>query len=88
MEHITTAYGQVTLERLVEVYNLYKKHESRKAEKRKEFLQTEEGKQYNRERAKSYYERNKDAIRVKARSKYVKKVDQPQAQPPQESPVA
>lgn len=75
MDPITTEYGTVTLERLIEVYNLYKKHENRKAEKRKEFLQTPEGKQYNRQRSKSYYERNKDVIREKARSKYVKKAD-------------
>lgn len=87
MEPISTDFGNVTLERLVEVYNIYKKHENRKAEKRKEFLQTEEGKKYNRDRAKSYYERNKDVIREKAKSRYVKKADQP-TQPAQETPVA
>lgn len=75
MDSIPTEYGNVSLERLVEVYNIYKKHENRKNEKRKEFLQTPEGKEYNRQRAKSYYERNKEAIREKVRSKYVKKAD-------------
>ena len=84
MDSIPTEYGNVTLERLLEVYHSYKKQENRKNEKRKEFLQTPEGKEQNRQRAKSYYERNKEVIREKARSKYIKKADRQAA----ESPVA
>jgi hypothetical protein len=67
---IPTDYGDVPLHMLVHRYEAYKVQELKHREKRMEFLQTEEGKQYNRDHAKSYYERNKALVRAKAKKRY------------------
>jgi hypothetical protein len=66
----TTDYGDISLDRLIHVYNIYRASELRKQAKRFEFFQTDEGKTINRARSKSYYERNKEKVREKNKSRY------------------
>lgn len=73
METVPTSYGDISIERLRHLYETYKRNEDKKAEKRKVFLQTEEGKVWNRQRAKEYYEKNRETIKAKAKAKYVPK---------------
>jgi len=83
MSTVTTAYGEVSLDTLIHNYEVYRSLDKRRQEKRREFLQTEEGKKYNRERAKAYYERNKEKVREKNRNRYTAKHhgEQPTAAP-------
>lgn len=67
---ITTEHGEVPLSRLVHVYNVYMAGEKRKAEKRKEFLQTDEGKAWNRVKYKCYYDKNKEKVNEKNKARY------------------
>ena len=73
METVSTSFGDVPIEKLRHLYETYKQNEEKKAEKRRAFLQTEEGKIQNRKRAKEYYERNRDVIKAKAKAKYIPK---------------
>lgn len=70
---VKTSYGDVTLERLVHVYELYRASELRKQAKRMEFNQTEEGKALNRTRYKAYYERNREKVNEKNKARYMVK---------------
>ena len=70
---VATQYGDVPLEKLIHHYAVYREQEKKKAEKRNEFNQTEEGKELNRSRAKSYYERNRELILAKRKAKYIQK---------------
>jgi len=65
-----TDYGKVSREELVRVYHLWKKMIAKNVEKRNEFNQTEQGKELNRERAKMYYERNREKILLKRKAQY------------------
>ena len=56
----------VTLEKLVA---MYEKRQT-KLEKRKEFYMTEQGKAYNRAKAKEYYDAHKEEIAVKSKARY------------------
>lgn len=56
----------VSLEQVMKVYNDYK----RRNEERSKWFQTEEGKAYNRMKAKEYYSRNKDKISEKRAKRY------------------
>lgn len=65
-----TEYGDIPLDRLIHVYNVYRASELRKQAKRYEFFQTDEGKALNRSRSKSYYERNKEKVKEKNKARY------------------
>ena len=73
---IETNYGKVPLERLVQVYETYRTQEAKKAEKKKAYLQTEEGKEWNRKHSREYYAKNKERIKAKAKARYVPKKPQ------------
>ena len=64
-----TNYGKVSLETLIRVYHIYKKQAENHKERRKEYLQSDEGKIWNRQKAKNYYERNKEKIMEKRKLK-------------------
>lgn len=69
---IPTAYGEIPVERLITAFNATQRH----AERKREWLQTDEGKAYNRQRAKTYYENNKGIVLEKrARNYEVKKTE-------------
>ena len=70
---IQTSLGSVSLERLIKVYEMYTTSAEKKYEQRLEWLKTEEGKQYNRAKAKAYYEKNKEKVRAKNLARYVHK---------------
>jgi hypothetical protein len=63
---VKTAYGDIALETLVQVYETSRRHN----EKRGEWFKTEEGKAYQRQKAKEYYERNKDKVLQKRAEAY------------------
>jgi hypothetical protein len=63
---VNTTYGQVPLDELVKAYEQKKKSNDAKLE----WYKTEEGKQYNRKKAKEYYERNKEKVLAKAAERY------------------
>lgn len=90
-----TAFGDVPIKTLVETYEAKKRAELKSKERKRSYLQTEEGKAKNRARAKAYYEKNKEAVRARVLSKYVHKrprktqpEDPPAAPPAQETPAA
>jgi hypothetical protein len=56
----------VTLEHLVQMYTKQKEH----LKKRKEWFKTEEGREYNRQKAAVYYDRNKERVLAKAKTRY------------------
>ena len=56
----------VTLEQLVQIYNKQKEHLA----KRREWFKTEEGREYNRQKAAGYYDRNKEKVLAKAKTRY------------------
>jgi hypothetical protein len=63
---IKTSYGEVPLSTLISSYEQRKDWDKKKLE----WLQTEEGKQYNRQNAKNYYEQHKEEILKKRADKY------------------
>jgi hypothetical protein len=63
---VTTTYGQVPLEELVKAYEQKKKITDAKLE----WYKTDAGKEYNRRKAKEYYERNKEKVLAKAAERY------------------
>lgn len=56
----------VPMEYLMKLYEARQKQNARKAE----WAKTEEGKAYNRKKAKEYYERNKDKVLEKRKARY------------------
>lgn len=72
-ESITTAYGTVPTERMIHQFEAYQRRLKKRQEKRLEFIQTEEGKQWNRSRSKDYYEKHKEEILQKRKEAYSKK---------------
>ena len=66
METPVTLPEGVTLEHLVHIYNKQKEHLA----KRKEWFKTEEGREYNRQKAAVYYDRNKEKVLAKAKTRY------------------
>ena len=56
----------VTMEKLLHIYNNYQKRN----EARNEWFKTDEGKAYNRMKAKEYYLRHKEAILEKRAKRY------------------
>jgi hypothetical protein len=86
---VATAFGEVDESVLVHHYELYKKNEKKKYEKRLQYLTTDEGRDWNREKSNSYYERNKDKILEKRKAKYVsRKKKSPVSNPPGEEKTA
>ena len=65
MEPIQTAYGPTTLAELIRVYEQVKRQNQEHYERRKDYLSTEEGKEWNREHARRYYEAHREAILAK-----------------------
>ena len=63
---VKTAYGDVSLETLVQVYETSRRHN----EKRGEWFKTEAGKAYQRQKAKEYYERNREKVLQKRAETY------------------
>lgn len=70
---VLTKYGDVSLETLIEKYEQWKKSIEKHVEARTNFLQTEEGKEWNRKNSKTYYEKHKSEILEKRRLAYQKK---------------
>lgn len=68
---IATAYGEVDVSVLIHHYEVYKRNEEKKYEKRMEFLMTDEGKAWNRQKSKEYYLRNREKILEKRKAEYV-----------------
>ena len=62
MATIQTAYGPTTMEELIRVYELTKRQNHEHYLRRKEYLTTEEGKEWNREHARRYYEAHREEI--------------------------
>lgn len=73
MSTATTSFGEVPVEILVKRYELEKQRNAKRAEKRLAYLQTDAGKEWNRARSKSYYERNREAVLAKRKATYVPK---------------
>lgn len=70
MTTVNTSFGEIPLDKVIKRYEAIVAQEKRKYERKMEFLQTDEGKQWNREKAKSYYERNKEFVLAKRRAAY------------------
>lgn len=64
-----TEFGKVKVEELIRVYGLWKHQITKANERRVEFLQTEEGKQWNRDNARRYYERHREEILARKKAK-------------------
>ena len=69
---IQTAYGEVPLQALLDAYEKKKQYEQNK----KEWLKTEAGKEYQRKKAKEYYEKNRDKVLAKRAARYEKDHDE------------
>ena len=82
MSTATTEFGEVSLDVLVKRYELEKKREAKKYERRLIFLQTDEGKEWNRMNAKQYYERNKATVLAKRKAAYEAKKASGSSEPP------
>ena len=68
---VQTSYGQVSLQVLLDTFEKQKLYQQNK----KEWLKTEEGKAYNRQKAKQFYERHRDAVLAKRAERYEKEHD-------------
>jgi hypothetical protein len=82
MSTVTTSFGEVPLDVLVKRYELEKKRDVKKYERRIAYLQTDEGKEWNREKAKAYYERNKEKVLAKRKAMYEAKKAAGSSEPP------
>ena len=76
MEKVNTAYGEMTVAELVVYAEKWKRLMEKHNALRHRYNQTEEGKIKNREKAKSYYERNRDKVLEKRRAIREKKKDE------------
>ena len=56
----------VTLEHLIQIYTKQKEHLA----KRREWFKTEDGREYNRQKAAVYYDRNKEKVLAKAKARH------------------
>lgn len=66
MEKVQTAFGEAELPALIRAYEAMKKNDERK----KAWLKTDRGKEWNRERATAYYEAHKDEVLEKRKVRY------------------
>lgn len=63
---VQTAYGQVPFQKLLDAFEKKKQYEQNK----KEWLQTDAGKEYQRKKAKEYYERHREEVLAKRAARY------------------
>ena len=56
----------VTMEKLLNIYNQYQK----RVKATQEYLKTDEGKEYNRQKAREYYARHKEEVLAKRAKRY------------------
>ncbi len=63
---VQTSFGEVDLPALVRAYERTKKQDERK----KAWLKTDKGKEWNRTKAKEYYEKNKEKVLERCRNNY------------------
>ena len=82
MSTVATQFGDVPLEMLVKRYETEKKRDAKKYERRLAYLATDEGKEWNREKAKSYYARNREAVLAKRKAWYQAKKASGSSEPP------
>jgi hypothetical protein len=82
MSTVKTEFGEVPLDVLVHKYEVEMKREARKYIKRLEFLQTDQGKEWNRSKAKAYYERNREKVLAKRKETYQAKKTATSPDPP------
>jgi hypothetical protein len=66
MDKIATAFGVAELPALIRAYESMKKADERK----KAWLKTDRGKEWNREKATAYYNAHKDEVLEKRRLRY------------------
>lgn len=69
MDKVRTQFGEVEIPVLIEYFEKMKS----RAKARNEWMKTEEGKEYNRLKAKEFYERNKERILEKRKHMYEEK---------------
>jgi hypothetical protein len=62
----------VSMDKLLHLYELHK----RNAERRKTYLETEAGKEYNRQKAKEYYARHKSDVLLKRKAEHEEKKEE------------
>jgi hypothetical protein len=65
-EKITTAFGEADIPALVRAYETMKRADARK----REWLKTDRGKEWNREKATEYYRNHKEEVLEKRRQRY------------------
>lgn len=63
---VQTAFGEAELPALIKAYESMKKGDERK----KAWLKTERGKEWNREKASAYYNNHKEEVLEKRRQRY------------------
>lgn len=66
---VQTAYGEMTVAELVKYTEMWKAMAAKHNDYKKVYNQTEQGREKNRERSKVYYERHRDQVLEKRRSK-------------------
>jgi hypothetical protein len=66
MDKVATAFGEAELPALIRAYESMKRSDERK----KAWLKTERGKEWNREKATAYYQAHKEEVLEKRRQKY------------------
>lgn len=66
MEKVKTQFGEVEIPVLIEYFEKMKL----RSKERSEWMRTEEGKQYNRLKAKEFYQRNRDKILEQRKNMY------------------
>lgn len=69
---VETEFGQVNIPVLIRMYENQRRH----LIERNEWRKTEAGKEYNRKKAKEFYERNKEQILAKRKALYEVKGDE------------
>jgi len=74
MATVATEFGTVSIDEVVRVYNMVKRRDRRAAERRNAIIaNNDELKEKCRDRARSYYDRNKEAILAKRKESYANK---------------
>ena len=63
---VKTAYGEVPLQALMDAYEKKKQYEQSK----KVWLKTDAGREYQRKKAKQYYEKNREKVLAKRAARY------------------
>lgn len=65
---VATSYGEVPLQTLLDAFEKKKQYEQAK----KDWLKTDAGKEYQRKKAKEYYNRHREQVLAKRASRYEK----------------